>query len=272
MEAVMTTSQIPDAFSEVFGLGTPMAVYSAKKSRRWGALIVMLLLFVGSVISLLWGAYNAYTRYLKFGPAIVVPSLAGPWILAGVLFLTGMIISWSTINNWKKAAVVYQNGLAYRDRKGLRAWRWEEFGSLTSAVTKHYTNGIYTGTTHIYTLIKRDGEKFALNDSIANVEDLAADIRKNIFPLLYDFYAQAYNEGGTCTFGPVKLSKSGGIQVGKKVYPWDDVEKVAIQKGTLSVKKKGGRWFSGASATAASIPNLEVMLSIVDQVKGLETN
>ncbi len=268
----MTALQIPDAFSEVFGLGAPTMVYSAKKGSRWGALLVMLLLFAGAGGALLWGAYNAYTRYLKFGPAIVVSSLTGPWILAGALFLIGLVISWSTYSNWKKAAVVYKNGMAYRDRKGLRAWRWDEFGSMTSAVTKHYTNGIYTGTTHVYTLIKTDGEKFVLKDTIAKVEDLAAEIRQNIFPLLYDIYAQAYNEGKPCAFGPVKLSKADGIQVGKKVYPWDEVEQVGIQKGTLSVKKKGGRWFSGASATAASIPNLEVMLSIVDQVVGLETS
>jgi hypothetical protein len=268
----MTTIQIPDVFSEVFGLGAPKALYPAKKGSRWGALMVMLILFLGSGVALLWGAYNAYTRYLKFGPAIVVSSLTGPWILAGVLFLIGLVVSWNAFSNWKKAAVVYQHGVAYRDRKGLYAWRWDEFGSLASAVTKHYTNGIYTGTTHIYTLINRDGEKFVLNDTIANVEELAAEIRQNIFPLLYDIYAEAYNDGKTCTFGPVKLNKTGGIQVGKKNYHWDEVEQVAMQEGKLSVKKEGGGWFSGASATAAAIPNLEVMLSIIDQVVGLETS
>jgi len=263
--------QIPDAFSDVFGLGTPIAVYTAKKGSRWGIFILMLLLFAGSGVALLWGAYNAYTRYLKFGPAIVMSSLTFQWIVAGVLFLIALGLAWSVYNNWKIAAVIYQNGLAYRDRKGMRAWRWDEFGSLTSAVTKHYTNGIYTGTTHVYTVIKRDGETFKLNDTIKDVENLAGEIRTNIFPLLYDVYAQAYNQGQTCTFGPVKLSKDGGIQIGKKVYPWDEIEQVGIQKGILSVKKKGGRWFSGANAAAASIPNLEVMLSIVDQVKGLTT-
>lgn len=268
----MTTPQTPDAFSEVLGYGAPTSMYSAKKGSRWGAILVVFLLFSGAGAGLLWGAYNAYSRYLKFGPAIVITSLTGPWILAGVLFLIGLVVSWSTFRNWKKSAVVYQNGMAYRDRKGLRTWGWDEFSSMTSAVTKHYTNGIYTGTTHVYKLMKRDGEKLVLNDTIAKVEDLATEIRQNIFPLLYDNYAQAYNEGKNCAFGPVKLSKNDGIQVGKKVYPWEDVEQVAIQKGKLSVKKKGGGWLSGASATAAAIPNLEVMLSIIDQVVGLETS
>jgi len=267
----MTVSQIPEVFSEVFGLGSPLAYYPAKKRSRWGILVVVFILFAGTGVALLWGAYNAYNRYLKFGPAIVVPSLVGPWILAGILFLIALVLSWSVFNNWKKAAVVYQNGLAYRDRKGIRSWRWDEINSLTSAVTKHYTNGIYTGTTHIYTLIKNDDEKVVINDAIGDVEELAANISKHIFPLLYEEYAQAYNQGEVCLFGPVKLSKVEGIQIGKKAYPWNEVERVAIQKGVLSVKKKGGGWFSGASATAASIPNLQVMLSIIDQVVGLKT-
>ena len=268
----MTTLPIPDSFSEVFGLGAPVAVYPAKKGSRWGSLIFMLILFAGVGVALLWGAYNAYTRYLKFGPAIVVSSLTGPWILAAVLFVIALLLSWNVFSNWKKAAVVYQDGFAYRDRKGLRTWRWNEFLSLTSAVTKHYTNGIYTGTTHVYTFLKKDGEKFAINDTIDNVEELADRIRKNIFPLIYEECAAAYNQDRACVFGPVKLSKTNGIQIGKKIYPWDEVEQVAIQKGTLSVKKKGGGWFSGATATASSIPNLEVLLMIIDQVVGLKTS
>jgi hypothetical protein len=266
----MTTPQVPNAFSDVFGLGTPLTVYPAKKTSRWGALLFALLLFAGSGVALLWGAYNAYTRSMQFGPAVAIPSLTVPWIAAAVLFLIALIVALVAFSNWRKVAVVYQSGMAYRDRKGLRAWRWDEFGSMTSAVTKHYTNGVYTGTSHLYTLVKKDGERFAVNDTIAQVENLAAEIRQNIFPLLYEKFAQSYNQGQTCQFGPVQLSKASGIKVGKKAYSWDQVEQVAIQKGVLSVKKKGGGWFSGASATAASIPNLEVMLSIIDQVVGLQ--
>ncbi|HBX68465.1 MAG TPA: hypothetical protein DEH25_03525 [Chloroflexi bacterium] len=267
----MTTPQIPDAFSNVFGLGASLAYYPAKRGSRWGNLIVMLLLFSGAGAALLWGAYNAYTRYLKFGPAVVVPSLTGPWILAVTLFVVALLLAWGALSNWNKAAVVYQSGLAYRDRKGLKSWRWDEISSLTSAVTKHYTNGIYTGTTHVYTLFKKDGEKLVLNDTLTNVEELAAAVGEQLFPLLYEEIAGAYNQGTLCTFGPVQISKTDGIQIGKKAYPWNEIEQVAIQKGTLSVKKKGGGWFSGATATASSIPNLEVMLAIIDQVTGLKT-
>ena len=196
----------------------------------------------------------------------------GPWILAAILFLISLFFAWGAFTNWNKAAVVYQNGMAYRDRQKIHTWRWTDFQSMTSAVTKHYTNGIYTGTTHIYTLFNKDGEKILLKDTISNVEELATRISKKIFPLLYEEYAQIYNLGQDCDFGPVKLNKANGIQIGKKQYTWGEIEQVAIQKGVLSIKKKGGGWFTGASASASNIPNLEVMLSIIDQVVGLQTS
>jgi hypothetical protein len=38
----------------------------------------------------------------------------------------------------------------------------------------------------------------------------------------------------------------------------------------LKVSKKDGGWFSGASAAAASIPNLRVLLAIIHQVVGVK--
>ena len=108
-----------------------------------------------------------------------------------------------------------------------------------------------------------------LNDSLVKVEELAALIEEGTFPLLYEKAAQQYNTGQTLTFGPVVISK-GGILVGKKTYPWQEVKEVSIQQGILKVSKKDGGWFSGASAMASTIPNLRVLLSIIDQVVGIK--
>jgi hypothetical protein len=73
----------------------------------------------------------------------------------------------------------------------------------------------------------------------------------------------------TVTFGPVAISKS-GIVIGRKTYPWSEVQQVSIHQGYVKVSKKGGGWFSGASAAASTIPNLRVLLSIINQVVGLK--
>jgi hypothetical protein len=262
----MTNLQIPASFSEVFGLGGALAVYPAKRGSRWGSLIGAVIFFGAALASFAGGLYYAYDRTQRLGPVMFWRSLNGFLIAAVVFSIVGALLAWSAFSNWKKAAVIYQGGLAVRDRKGLHAWHWEEFASLTAAVTRHYTNGIYTGTTHQYTLVKKDGEKLLLNDTFAQVEELVQQIQQNVMPLLYKVYAEQYNSGQVCVFGPVRISKAGGIQINKKEYPWDQVAQVAIERGVLSVKKKDGGWFSGTNANASTIPNLEVLLLLVDQV------
>jgi hypothetical protein len=71
-------------------------------------------------------------------------------------------------------------------------------------------------------------------------------------------------------FGPVAVSKA-GIQIGKKTSPWMDVKQVSVQRGILKVAKKDGGRFSGASAAAASIPNLGVLLAIIHQTVDAKT-
>ena len=266
--------QIPPQFASAFGVGAPKAVFVPKGAKKWVSLIFGVLLIGGGGIGFLVGAYFTYLNINQYGPATTTRQLQEILLptacVTAVLVLIGLGSLWSTYTNWRKAAVVYAEGLGYSDHKGVRTVRWEQFSSMTSAVTKHYRNGIYVGTTHIYTLLDRDGKKVLLNDSFPKVEDLANAVRQNIFPHLYKASADAYNAGQTVQFGPVSINKANGIQMQKKAYRWDEVKEVSIQQGVLKVAKKDGGWFSGANVMVASIPNLDVLLSIIDQVVGIK--
>lgn len=265
----MNPHQLPEAFTDVLGLGAPKAHFPVKNLTRVGELVAFLIFTGGAALALLYGLYMAYLAYQQHGPALVDDRLAGPAIFAGMLFLLGLVAGWSAYVNWNRGVVVYERGFAVRDRKGVRAWRWEDLLSLTSAVTRHYTNGIYTGTTHAYTLIDRRSERLKLGDAYVRVEDLARAIEQGLFPVLYERAAGQYNAGQALAFGPAAISKA-GIQIGKKTYPWTEVQQVSVQQGSLKVSKKGGGWFSGAAAPVSAIPNLGVLLSIIDQVVGVQ--
>jgi hypothetical protein len=261
--------RIPEAFNSVIGMGVPKAYFPARKINRVGSLILFFIFLGSSVAVFLSGLYDAYLAYQRHGPAMLDDKLATPAVAALVLFAIGLLLAWSAYVNWNKGVAVFEQGFACRDRKGLTAWRWDEVVSLTAAVTRHYTNGIYSGTTHVYTLFNRRNERLVLNDAYAKVDLLARAIEQSIYPMLYQRAAGLYNAGQVLVFGPVAISK-GGIQIGKKTYPWADVEQVSIQKGILRVSQKGGGWFSGATATAPSIPNLSVLFSIIDQTVGIK--
>lgn len=265
----MNNPQIPEAFISVIGLGAPRGYFPFKSWNRWGSLVIFFIFLVGAVLVFLFGIYDTYVAYQQHGPAMIDDKLTGPLVIAFVLFAFGLLAGWATYANWNKGVAAYERGFAYNDRKGLQIWRWEDVISMMSAITRHYTNGIYTGTTHTYTLYNRQNQRLVLADSLGKVEELAINIDQNIFPLLYGRAADQFNAGQAIVFGPVAISKA-GIAIGKKTYPWTDVKEVSIHQGILKVSRKDGGWFSGASAAASGIPNSRVLLTIIQQVVGLK--
>jgi hypothetical protein len=262
--------QFPKAFSSrLFNLGASKRYFPVKKLNRIGSLVTFFIFIGGSILVFLYGFYITYVAIQKHGPAMIGDKLTVPVIIALVMLLIGLAVGRFAYENWSKGVAVYDQGLVVRDRKGIKPWRWEEIVSLKAAVTRHYIFGIYAGTTHRYSLFNHRNQRLVFGEMYARVEELAKIIQDGISPILYGRAAQKYNTGQTLVFGPVAISKS-GIRIGKKVYPWSEVEQVSIQQGILKVTKKDGRRFSGASASASVIPNLNILLSIIHQVVGLK--
>lgn len=267
-----TPPTLPAQFSEIMNLSSAQAVFPVRTRSKWGSVVTAVFCFGGAALALAGGYFLAMEAVGQHGVAVFQREFMPFLILAGIAALAGLFAAISALNNWRKAVVIYQNGFAYSDWKGVKAWRWDQVESITAAVTKHYYNGIYTGTTHIYTLRSTDGERIQINDVISKVEDVVARLRGGFYPLLYPKYAQAYNSGQTVSFGPLSFSKAEGIRIGKKSYAWNEVAEVKIQQGVVSIAKQGGGWFSGASAAASTIPNLELMLELVNQIVGVKTS
>jgi hypothetical protein len=265
----MKTPQVPQVFNSIIGVDASRRYFPVRNWNRRGSLAFCFLFLAGALLVIFFGIYQAVLATRLHGPALIDDKLAGPFGISLILFALGLLAGWNAFVNWNKGAVVFERGFAYRDRKGLQIWRWEEIASLTSAITRHYTVGIYTGTTHRYTLFSRRNVRLVLTDSFSKVEQLAQEIDQNIFPILYASAASQFNTGQALVFGPVVISKA-GIVIGKKIYPWTDVREVSIQRGILKVSRKDGGWFRSARAAAAVIPNLNVLLAIIHQVVGVK--
>ncbi len=265
----MDDPRIPAIFSSVTELGVPRRYFRSRGSNRVGSVLALIVSLVGALLALLYGAYQAFWAYQSHGPAALGAELTWPVVIALVLFLFGLLAARAVSATRKKGIVLYEQGFAVRARKGPQAWRWEGVAALTTSVTRHYFGGFHTRTTHRYTLQNWRNEQLLLNDGYEKVEELAKSIEENIFPLLYHRAAEQYNAGQTLVFGPVAIA-AGGVRIGKKIYPWTNVKEVSVHHGRVKISRKDGGWFSGASAEVASIPNLNVLLSIIQQVVGLK--
>lgn len=261
--------EIPKQFSTITGMGAPVEVYKAKTSMAVN-LIMFTVLFFGGGGALAYALYILWMRWGRYYPPVILRAML-PWlVVALVAFGITSLVLWKLYSSRKRAAVVFADGFASSDRKGVQSWRWDQVQDITANVIRHYTSGIYTGTSHNYTVVNIKGEKIILTDRLKDVESLYTHIQNNTLQQRYQRLADEYNRGSQVIFGPVTIGKQTGIKIGKKNYPWDTVEEVAIHRGVISVKKKDGGWFSGAKATAGSIPNLHVLLSIIKQVVGLK--
>jgi hypothetical protein len=259
------SQQLPEQFSSVMGLGVPVGIFAPSKTSRWGSAIFGMLLLGGSALTVLGGIFYAYDQADKHGSAFFQRAIGTPLIIAAIMFVIGAALAYSAFNNWNKAAVLYEKGLAYQDNKGMQMLRWEEIVYFFFSITKHYRNGVYVGTTYIYTLQKADNSRVLLNNALAKVQDLGNAIEKAVFPIQYQRIVEQLKLGQPVSLGPVLLNKD-GIGIGKKSFVWPEVEQVGIQNGYINVKKKNGGWFSGASIPVSSIPNLQAMLAVVDQI------
>jgi hypothetical protein len=266
----VNTPQFPEALaSKAIELGAPKRYFPVRKIKRVGNLIVFLFLLTSSFLIFIYGFYVASLAYHKHGLAVLDNTLTIPILVSVGLLLLGLAAGWSAYTNWKKDVAVFERGFVVRNRFGVQAWRWEEVVSLTSALHRHYMYAIYTGTTHRYTLVNQLYHRLVLNDLYINVEELAKAIQEGIFPILYESAAREYNAGQMLVFGKVTISKA-GIQIGQKTSPWSEVKQVSVQNGILRVSKKESGWFSGARAAVSAIPNLNVLLGIIQQVVGLK--
>jgi len=263
------SQEIPAQFSALKHMGSPLEVFRAKGSVILNSILAGIF-FLASGAAGLYALIIVWQRWGRYYPPVVYRAVL-PWaITSAATFGIALLILWRTFRSRKKAAVIYTNGLAYSNHKGVQSWQWDEVQEVTANVVRHYTIGIHTGTTHRYLLEMENGEKLMLDDSIKDIKACFAILENSTLQQRYQRLADVYNHGNLVTFGPLVIGKKLGVQIGKKAYPWEEIAEVAINKGVLSIKKKNGGWFSGASAPAGKIPNLQVLLSMINQIIGLK--
>lgn len=256
--------QVPSSFTAVTELGEPRKIYRISTGTKIStvfSVVIYLVMAVGIffvVRPMLSGVQGAG---LGSYPTIITFAVPGFLVFFAALQLVKFLV------DMNKAIVVYDKGIAFQSR-GLQQWKWEDFVSIQAQVTRYtYYGVIPAGTTQNYSLINMNGHYLGLNQTIAKVEELVADIRQGTKPILVDRAWNMYQMGQPVTFGPIMINKE-GITLNRKFYNWADVQSVTVNNGQVVIAKKGGGFFSGASTPAATVYNLEIFLLILQKIGG----
>jgi hypothetical protein len=245
--------------SPTSAVGAPVAEYRGAPKR--GILRSLgLLLLIGGEAGALFGLFSPYL--FETDDRALIIAIGSGIALIGLLFLAIGVI-------YRQAIVsIFTDGLEYRRGNVTLTVKWNEIATIRQAVTKHYTNFVYSGTTHVYTMQLTDGRKIIFNDRIKNVEKLGELLQKKIADVRLPEVIQQYNMGSTIEFGPVALNST-GILRGRLTIPWPEVRGVNVVKGYVRVEKAGARGYP-INVSVSTIPNLYVFLVMVDRIVGLK--
>jgi hypothetical protein len=270
MQTSKASIRIPEQFTGVNGLGAAQGVYTASNSNRWVSAMLGVLLLVSAALTGIYGFFDASVQVARYGPVLFDKTFVMPLIIAALLFLAGLLLSINAALNWNKCVVLYEQGLAYNDQSGVQTWTWREVEWFYTFITKRYTSGIYSGTSYVYTLRKANGARLVLDNKFKQIELIGNSINKKVAPLQYERLIQSLRSEQTVTLGKLSIS-SENISINKKSYSWGEVENVGLRRGYISIHKKNGGWFSGASAPVHDIPNLDALLAVVEHYATIKT-
>jgi hypothetical protein len=258
-------------FASVMGLGPLKTEHPANKTSARFNLGCGIVSLIAVPILLVLSAYLFFDVYSRFGPARIDDKTFDIFWPLGAAALALALGAWLIFDYWRNrglAAALYEQGLAYHDRNGLKQVRWDQVDAVWQAITKHYRNGVYTGTTHLYTIQAQGGDRIVLDDKLTKVEELGSAIQQNVASALFPRYVNAITQGQRVTFGPLAIDRE-GIYSGNKSLTWNEIKAIKLDKGNISIKKEGG-WFNWASASVPQIPNFYIFYELIGRLSKWE--
>jgi hypothetical protein len=244
-------------FQPEIGMGTVQVVYRQKIASKIMNLFGSLLFLIAGGLILLYG-YNYKNSFPD------VASANTPWIYGFGLLIFGLgaYWAWDIFSKWKYVAVLFQNGFTYFNGRKASSFKWDEITSVTQAVTQmSYYGVIPAGTTKKFT-IEGPAGILKMDGTLSKVDELLAEIRKNSYPCRFERQMQELNGGKTLQYGPLSISKAGGIEMKNKKIVWADIADMRIQNGNLEIVSRQKGLFKNISTPVGKTSNIDVFVGV----------
>ena len=230
------------------GPGTPTAEYTRNVGRQMLHGIVSVIIILVGLVTMIGGISAALSGG---GDSVLFLILGLIYVLPGGLWFI------STVRKRDLRVLVLSDGLSYTRHGRTEIIRWDEVAAVWQAITRVQ----HTFTVRSCKAQLDDGRKYTFNNALRNVTDLIATIQREATPRILARASDAYDAGETIPFGKLGVSKA-GLSRGNRTLPWDQVKRVTVDKGVITVRKQGSllKW---TSVPVAETPNFFVFASLV---------
>lgn len=197
---------------------------------------------------------------------LFVMGLLGLIVVVGLYFIV-MAFMTPNLNGRQRARRLhfFEGGLVLADAKGPTVWyRWNAVSCLQS-ITRRYANGVYVGTTYVYTMIAPDGKQTKVTNFFDRPEEWGPLIQQEITRAQVPAALATLHAGASVAFGPLTINR-GGMATNNRSITWGEVQELQIVQGYLRVKKAGG-WMRWSAKPVSAIPNFFVFLTAADTLR-----
>jgi hypothetical protein len=208
------------------------------------------------------GLLSALIGWLS-GSAELLTLCSGGMAVAGIgLGLLGLADAGGTMD---ATVAIHEDGIRYSDKKGSKAWRWEDVTQVFIMLRRYQNTNILR---RAYRLHSTAGDSFYFTDEVRDAEGAFNAIRQRAYPPLFSRLLAQYEAGQTVSFGKVTVSRTNGLAIGKKAFRWDEITGAKVSGGYLFISKAGLGWLNDGDALVAEIANVELLIRIIEQRLG----
>jgi len=193
-------------------------------------------------------------------------NVEGPLVLLGLVLISvfGLLIAWLL----SIRVSLHDNGIAYHSFFGSKEMLWDEVDRFYYSAHKRSINFIPVGTYYSFELQSSKGQRLSLGNRSEKPEQLGNRLIQLTYPGLLQKCASHFDSGVDVEFGPVRLSRSGGIQIKKLfrvvIIPLDSVAEYRIEDGSLYVFRGGRK--RATRVSIGRIPNVFVLVGLLDAI------
>ena len=176
-----------------------------------------------------------------------------------LLFFPLMVAFWAVraLRTFNMRFYVFKNGFIYARGRKYRVARWDQI----VAVFQKHTAGRYSSS-HTYTVRVQGGREIQIGDAVNRVIDLGTIIQREVTKLLLPRTIASYKSGETLSFGKVNVNRQ-GVNNGKEMIPWDQIDAIEVRSGLIVVQKYG-RVMKWSTVREHETPNVYILQNLVD--------
>lgn len=194
-----------------------------------------------------------------FGLLIIVPGLYFFWLL------TTKYPNFSRKQAAKRLYLFEQGLIVSGDAGPTGCIRWDRV-TVYQEITKTYVNGVYVGTTYLYTLTNPDGTAVELTNFFADPDVWGQAVQTEVARAQLPAVLSVLEQGQTVRFADIAVNASGVSTPKHGSVTWDEIEKVSVVNGTVYLTKAGKRraW---SGQRVKTIPNFLLFMAVVDHLR-----